>query len=63
MWLQSTGGTTKHAKGNDDWEAIITKEQRSHLKRLSHIKGRKEKGKWDFWMTPGSKPKIGTKDF
>ena len=38
MSLQPTKGITEQAKGNDDGEAIITKEQISHLKRFSHIK-------------------------
>ena len=50
MRLRPTGGIAEHAKGNDDWEAIITKEWKSHLKRLSHIKGRKEKGKRTFYV-------------
>ena len=34
MWLQPTEEITEHAKGNDDWEAIITKNLRdSHIKR------------------------------
>ena len=30
----TTEEITKHAKGYDDWETIITKEFKSHLKRL-----------------------------
>ena len=32
MWQQATGEIDEHAKGNDDWEAIITKELKSRLK-------------------------------
>ena len=50
MWLQPTEEIAKHAKGNDDWEAIIiiTKELKSHLKRLSYKKEDKRKKKGLF---------------
>ena len=50
MRLQLTEETVEHAKGNDDWEVIITKGQKSNLKRLSHIKGMREKKKGAFWQ-------------
>ena len=34
IWLQLTEEIAEHAKGNDDREAIITKELKSHLKEL-----------------------------
>ena len=34
MWLQPTEEIAEHAKNNDDREAIITKELKSHLKEL-----------------------------
>ena len=56
MWLQLTEGISKHAKGNDDWEVIMTGGQKSSLKRLSHIKGRREKrnGILPFQILTGS---------
>ena len=59
MWLQPTEEITKHAKGNDNWWAIITEELKSHLKRLSYKKGDKGKKKglldfdFDFLMATG----------
>ena len=41
MWLQPIKDITKHATGNDDREAIITKELKSHLKGLIS-KGKKK---------------------
>ena len=56
MQLQLTEEIAEQAKGNDDFLVIITKGQKSNLKRLSHIKRRREKDKGLFG-------KILTKDF
>ena len=49
MWLQPTEEITEHAKGNNDWEAIIIKELKSHLKGLSYKKEDNGKKKGTFW--------------
>ena len=45
MWLHPLEEIVKHVKSNDDWNIIITKEMRSHLKGFSYIKGKKRKKK------------------
>ena len=43
MWLQPTEEIVEHLKDNDDYEAIITKELKSHLNGLLYKK--EDKGK------------------
>ena len=47
MWLQPTEEIAEHAKDNDDWEAIITRELKIHLKRLPGIKNKTKERRRD----------------